>query len=231
MKKIVVLSGAGISAESGLKTFRDNDGLWEGHSVQEVATPEAWSRDPEVVLRFYNERRRALKDASPNAAHAALAGLEKNYDVHIVTQNVDDLHERGGSSRVLHLHGELRLARSELDADYIIDLDGGDIALGDCCPSGGQLRPHIVWFGESVPAMEEAIRVVERADLLLVIGTSLVVYPAASLLHYSRPGVPICVIDPVRPSMSLPSNVSFIEDTATRGISKFLEQLPELLAP
>lgn len=230
MKTIVVLSGAGVSAESGLKTFRDNDGLWEGHSVQDVATPEAWRRNPGLVLKFYNERRRALVEAKPNSAHRALAELERDYEVRIVTQNVDDLHERAGSSDVLHLHGELDVARSTVDPQYLLELNGRDIALGDLCPSGGQLRPHIVWFGEAVPLMEDAVETLRRADLLLVIGTSLLVYPAASLIHSCPADAVICVIDPVRPSFSLPSNIMHIEETATKGMRKLLPCLAELLS-
>jgi NAD-dependent deacetylase len=182
MKRVVVLSGAGISAESGLQTFRGADGLWEGHRVEDVATPEAWAANPGLVLDFYNQRRRAVRTAEPNAAHRALVDLERAYDVRIVTQNVDDLHERAGSTRVLHLHGEVLKARSTLDPGLVRHLGERDIELGDLCELGSQLRPHIVWFGEMVPAMDEAAELVAEADVLLVVGTSLQVYPAAGLV-------------------------------------------------
>jgi NAD-dependent deacetylase len=187
MKTIVVFSGAGISAESGLKTFRAADGLWEEHRVEDVATPEAWQRDPVTVLRFYNERRRGVINAQPNAAHRALVELEQGAHVHIITQNIDDLHERAGSSNVLHLHGEIMLARSCADETLLYDTQGNDINLGDRCEQGSQLRPHVVWFGEAVPMMEAAAELVAEADILLVVGTSLAVYPAASLLQFARP--------------------------------------------
>jgi NAD-dependent deacetylase len=187
VKNIVVFSGAGISAESGLKTFRATDGLWEEHRVEDVATPEAWQRDPATVLRFYNERRRGVVNAQPNAAHLALATLEQHARVHIITQNIDDLHERAGSSNVLHLHGEILLARSSVDETLLYATHGNDIHIGDLCERGSQLRPHVVWFGEAVPMMEPAAELVEQADILLVVGTSLAVYPAASLLQFVRP--------------------------------------------
>ena len=177
MKKISILTGAGMSAESGLRTFRDSDGLWESHNVYDVATPEAWQRDPELVLKFYNERRKQIRKAKPNKAHLALAKLEKKYDVHIITQNIDDLHERGGSKQVLHLHGEINKVRSTVDSRLIYELDHWEMKLGDACEKGSQLRPHIVWFGEPVPMIEKAIPIVETADIVIVIGTSL------SLIH------------------------------------------------
>ncbi len=183
MKHIVVLTGAGMSAESGLKTFRDADGLWEGHNVMEVATPEGFAANPELVLEFYNQRRRQLFEVTPNSAHFGLAELEKNYKVTIVTQNVDDLHERAGSKNVIHLHGELLKARNIVDEFSVIDCKT-DIKLGDTCPKGHQLRPHIVWFGEAVPMIDTAVDVCMTADILLIIGTSMQVYPAASLMHY-----------------------------------------------
>lgn len=182
MKHVVVFTGAGISAESGLKTFRDSDGLWEGYNVQDVATPRAWAKDPELVLRFYNERRQNIVDAKPNAAHLAIAALETDYKVTVITQNIDDLHERAGSSHILHLHGEIFKMRSEFDEHHIVDIRD-DIAIGDKAPDGGQYRPHIVWFEEAVPEMSNAIRYAMDADIFVVIGTSLVVYPAASILH------------------------------------------------
>lgn len=186
MKKITVISGAGISAESGLKTFRDDDGLWRNHSFYELATPEAWQRDPQLVLDFYNERRAGVVAVKPNAAHVALASLETKYEVTVVTQNVDDLHERGGSSRVIHLHGELAKNRSSRNFDLVYDARQQPINLGDTCELGSQLRPHIVWFGEAVMNFDEAIEAVAAADIVLVVGTSLSVYPAASLLGYAN---------------------------------------------
>lgn len=219
MKKLAVLSGAGISQESGLKTFRDMGGLWEQYDVTEVASPGAWERNPELVLRFYNERRKQLLNATPNAGHYGLVALEKDFDVHIVTQNVDNLHERAESSHVLHLHGELMKARSTADPSLIYELDHWELKLGDKCEKGSQLRPHIVWFGEPVPAISEAIQIVEQADILVVIGTSLNVYPAAGLVNYTRPGVPIFVVDPNLPPVSLP-HVNFLEKKASEGIQE-----------
>jgi NAD-dependent deacetylase len=186
MKNIVVFTGAGISAESGLKTFRAADGLWEEHRIEDVATPEAWRRDPELVLRFYNERRRGVLAAQPNAAHRVLAELQANANVQIVTQNIDDLHERAGSNDVLHLHGEIMKSRSSIDEHRLYDTQGDDICIGDLCELGSQLRPHVVWFGEAVPMMERAIELTMRADIFIVVGTSLAVYPAASLLQFVR---------------------------------------------
>ena len=195
-RHVVVLTGAGISAESGLSTFRDNGGLWEQHSVYDVATPEAFARNQELVLRFYNERRRQLATAQPNRAHRLLAELEQSHRVTIVTQNVDDLHERGGSSRVVHLHGELTKARSSVNPELIYDIGYRDIQLGEQCECGQQLRPHIVWFGEEVPMLQAAADIVRTADELLIVGTSLQVYPAAGLVHEVERDVPITVIDP-----------------------------------
>jgi NAD-dependent deacetylase len=201
MKHIVVLSGAGISAESGLKTFRDNDGLWENHRVEEVATPEAWRRDRALVLRFYNERRKALLAAEPNDGHRIIAGWEKDHRVTVVTQNVDDLHERAGSTSVIHLHGELMKARSTADAQLVYPLTGWELKEGDRCEKGAQLRPHIVWFGEEVPLMAEAEAVVATADVLVVVGSSLQVYPAAGLAFSAPPGARRILIDP-RPAVA-----------------------------
>ena len=194
-KKLVILTGAGISAESGIKTFRDSDGLWEGHDVMEVASPEGWQKNPELVLDFYNQRRRQLNDVKPNLGHRELAQLQIHFDVHIITQNVDDLHERAGSKKVLHLHGELRKVRSTKNPKYILDWEG-DLNLGNVDSFNHQLRPHIVWFGEAVPAFEEAIAITEGADYFAVIGTSLQVYPAAGLLDYVSAKTPIFYIDP-----------------------------------
>lgn len=195
MKKIAVLTGAGISAESGIKTFRDADGLWEGHDVMEVATPEGWNNNMELVLDFYNQRRRQLLEVKPNSAHLALAVLEEQFEVSIITQNVDDLHERAGSSNVIHLHGELLKARSIIDPELVYDWKK-DIKLGDLCKHQQQIRPHIVWFGEAVPMLEKAADIVAQADILMVIGTSMQVYPAAGLVDYKKVGTPLYFIDP-----------------------------------
>ncbi|MDX9883941.1 MAG: NAD-dependent deacylase [Prolixibacteraceae bacterium] len=227
MKKLVVLSGAGMSQESGIRTFRDMGGLWEEYDVMEVATPEAWERNPDLVNRFYNDRRKQLYECSPNAGHSGLAELEKDFDVEIITQNVDDLHERAGSSKVLHLHGELKKVRSQKDPSLVYELDSWELKIGDKCEKGSQLRPHIVWFGEAVPAMDEAVLIAEKADIFVVIGTSLNVYPAASLLYYAKPGIPVFVIDPEKPLVST-KNVIFIEEKASRGVKILKEKLKEL---
>jgi NAD-dependent deacetylase len=226
-KKLVILSGAGISQESGIRTFRDMGGLWEEYDISEVATPEAWARNPELVMRFYNDRRRQLYECEPNAGHLGLADLEKDFDVNIITQNVDDLHERAGSSKILHLHGELKKARSTVDDSLIYDIDGWELKFGQKCAKGSQLRPHIVWFGEAVPAIDEAIPLVEMADILVVIGTSLNVYPAAGLVNYVRRGTPIFVIDPQRPDIFI-RNVTYIEEKAGKGVALLKEKLVEL---
>jgi NAD-dependent deacetylase len=225
MLKLVVLTGAGISAESGINTFRDADGLWEGHDIMEVASPVGWHKNPELVLDFYNKRRKQLLEVQPNSAHYLLANLEEEFDVHIITQNVDDLHERAGSSKVLHLHGELLKARSTLDEAYIIECKN-DILEGDCCPKNGQMRPHIVWFGEAVPAIDEAIEITETADVVAVIGTSLQVYPAAGLMNYAPNGAPVFYIDPRPASVyGLDNPVEIIASTATLGVPVFIEKL------
>lgn len=198
-QSLVVLSGAGMSAESGIATFRGSDGLWEGHRVEEVASPEGFAANPELVLDFYNQRRRQIVAASPNEGHQALARLERIFDVHVVTQNVDDLHERGGSTNVMHLHGEIRKARSVADESLVVPIEGTELNVGDCGPDGAQLRPHIVWFGEAVPLIESAMDVVSQADVLVVVGTSLQVYPAAGLVGYAPANAPIHVIDPHSP--------------------------------
>lgn len=197
--KLVVLSGAGMSAESGIATFRGADGLWEGHRVEEVASPEGFEANPELVLEFYNQRRRQIVEAQPNEGHLALARMESLFDMHVITQNVDDLHERAGSSRVMHLHGEIRKARSTQRAELVLDLPGTELNLGDVGPDGAQLRPHIVWFGEAVPLMDAAMDVVAAADVVIVVGTSLQVYPAAGLVGYVPPHAPIHVVDPHTP--------------------------------
>ena len=225
MTTIVVLSGAGISAESGLKTFRGDGGLWEGHRVEDVATPEAWARDPALVLEFYNQRRRQVRAAQPNAAHKALVALEQAYDVHVVTQNVDDLHERAGSSQVLHLHGEILLARSTKDPHVTRHLGDADIALGDTCPLGSQLRPHVVWFGEDVPALEAAARIVSRADIFLCVGTSLQVYPANSLIFATPRRAQRIVINPDVPDLVPRDVCECIATPATEGVPALVESL------
>ena len=222
-KKLVVLTGAGISAESGIKTFRDADGLWEGHDVMEVASPEGWHKNKELVLDFYNQRRRQLHQVKPNLGHFTLAELEKDFDVHIITQNVDNLHEQAGSSNVLHLHGELFKVRSVKNENYILDWKT-DLNLGDVDTNGNQLRPHIVWFGEAVPALDEAIEITQTADYFAVIGTSLQVYPAAGLLHYAKPNVPVFYIDPNPATIyDLSNPLEIIPMNATDGVP-FLRQ-------
>lgn len=196
MKKIIVLTGAGISAESGIKTFRDQDGLWRNYRIEEVASPVAWEKDPQLVLDFYNMRRKQLYEVSPNPAHYALAQLEKKYDVQIITQNVDDLHEQAGSTKVLHLHGELKKVRSTIDPYLVYELNGWELKLGDKCEKGSQLRPHIVWFGEPVPNIMTAVSLVKEADICMVIGTSMIVYPAAGLVEYVPGETPVYYVNP-----------------------------------
>lgn len=227
-KKLVVLTGAGISAESGIKTFRDSDGLWEGHDVMEVATPEGWRKNPTLVLDFYNQRRKQLLEVQPNLAHQVLVDLEQDFEVHIVTQNVDDLHERAGSQNVLHLHGELLKVRSTRNESYVLDWSG-DLQLGDFDTNGNQLRPHIVWFGEAVPALEAAIDLVEQADYIAIIGTSLQVYPAAGLTDFASKNVPIFYIDPKATTISnLRNPLTCIAMKATEGILVLQQKLLEL---
>jgi NAD-dependent deacetylase len=223
MKNIVVLTGAGISAESGLSTFRDAGGLWEGHDVMEVASPQGWQADQELVLDFYNQRRAQLNEVEPNDAHHCIAALERNYKVDVITQNVDDLHERSGSTNVLHLHGELRKARSTANPAYIVDWQE-DIKAGDMCPQGSQLRPHVVWFGEAVPAMDEAIEIMQTAHAVIIVGTSLQVYPAAGLMHYAPESAPIYLIDP-RPSISETDRLTIIEENASTGVQKACDMI------
>lgn len=223
-KKLVVLSGAGISAESGLRTFRDSDGLWEGYNVEDVATPEAWHRNPQLVLDFYNERRKNVAAAKPNAAHIGLATLENDFDVTIITQNIDDLHERAGSTNVLHLHGEIFKMRSEWD-DELVSAIRSDIKLGDKATDGHQLRPFIVWFGEPVVKMEQAVQIVHKADVFIVVGTSLAVYPAAGLVNYVAANTPKYIIDKKLPYTAPMNNLMLIEKPATEGV----EDLKQLL--
>lgn len=228
MKKLIVLTGAGISAESGIKTFRDADGLWNNYRIEEVASPVAWERDPQLVLDFYNMRRKQLYEVEPNAAHLALAELEKDFDVEIITQNVDDLHERAGSTRILHLHGELKKARSTLDPSYVISLDGWELKLGDLCPQGSQLRPHIVWFGEEVPNIITAGAIVRKADFFVVIGTSLQVYPAAGLLHQASHTIPKFLIDPNAEPDRFVMNLTVIREKATIGVKQLIALLIQI---
>lgn len=225
MKAVVVLSGAGISAESGLKTFRGDGGLWEGHRVEDVATPEAWVRDPSLVLEFYNQRRRQVRAAQPNAAHKALVELEHAYDVHVVTQNVDNLHERAGSSQVLHLHGEILLARSTRDSNYTKHLGDADIALRDTYPLGSQLRPHVVWFGKDVTALEDAAKIVSRADIFLCVGTSLQVYPANSLIFATPRRARRIVINPEVPDLVPQDVCECIAKPASEGVPELVASL------
>jgi NAD-dependent deacetylase len=228
MKKLVILSGAGVSAESGISTFRDNGGLWDNYRVEDVATPEAWRKDQELVLNFYNHRRKQALTVTPNAAHLALAELEKNYDVCIITQNVDNLHEKAGSTNVLHLHGELFQSRSTKDPNLVYDMNGWELKTGDLCELGSQLRPNIVWFGEEVPMMETAVEITEQADIFIVIGTSLAVYPAAGLVHYVDSKKPIFIIDPAKPDIRLKQNMTFIQEKATIGVQILAEELEKI---
>src|SRR3954465_12816548 len=227
MKKLVVLTGAGVSAESGLKTFRDSDGLWEGYDIEEGATPRAWKKNPQLVLYFYNYRRQNVLDAKPNAAHVGLAELENHFDVHIITQNIDDLHERAGSTKVLHLHGEIFKMRSEQRDDLVYEIRG-EMKLGDVAEDGARLRPNIVWFEEPVPLIEDAIPIVRSADLFVIVGTSLVVYPAAGLVNYARWEIPKFILDRRIPYSSSLYNLKAIEKAAGEGIGELKTFLHEL---
>jgi NAD-dependent deacetylase len=222
-KKVVVLTGAGVSAESGISTFRDSDGLWEHYRVEDVATYDAYLRNPQLVLDFYNQRRRELFKAEPNEAHRQLVRLEEKYDVHIVTQNIDNLHERAGSSQVLHLHGELTKGRSDRDENLIVEIGDREIHLGDKAPDGAQLRPHIVWFGEAVPNIEPAAELCEQADYFIVIGTSMAVYPAAGLIHYVPKSTPCYLVDPKAVPISRP--ITIFQEKAGTGVKKVVDQL------
>lgn len=217
-KKLVVLTGAGISAESGLRTFRDSNGLWEGHDVMEVASPEGWQANPELVMDFYNQRRKQAMEVSPNLGHQVLKELEDHFNVTIITQNVDSLHEKAGSADVLHLHGQLMQCRSSIDESLIYDMTHWELKLGEFCEKGSQLRPNIVWFGEAVPMMDQAIEVTQTADILLVVGTSLVVYPAAGLVNYTRQNIPVFIVDPHKPDILETSDFHFITEKATIGL-------------
>lgn len=225
MQKIVVLSGAGISAESGISTFRDNNGLWENHKIEEVATPEAWEMNRELVVKFYNLRRKQLLDVAPNAGHRALVKLEEKFDVQIITQNVDDLHERAGSSNILHLHGELKKVRSTIDPSLVYTMEDWELKIGDTCEKGSQLRPHIVWFGEEVPNILLAADMVSKADCLIVVGTSLNVYPAAGLIHEVRQDTPIYLVDPSNVDAGFLKEVKIIQANAGEGLTSLVNDL------
>jgi NAD-dependent deacetylase len=227
MKNIVILTGAGISAESGINTFRDSGGLWEGHDVMEVASPEGWRKDPVLVLDFYNKRRKDVLNAQPNAAHKALVELEKHFHVDIITQNVDDLHERAGSSHIHHLHGKLFESRSTLNPKKIYPISGWELNIGDKCEKGSQLRPNIVWFGEAVPMMESAVALVSKADIFIVIGTSLQVYPAASLIDYVSSDAQIIVIDPNVPNVKKHPQLTIVDEKASIGTTRIVGELIE----
>lgn len=226
MKHIVILSGAGMSAESGINTFRDADGLWEGHDVMQVASPEGFADNPDLVYDFYNQRRQQLFEVTPNQGHLILAKLESDYKISIITQNVDDLHERAGSSNVLHLHGELRKARSTNNENYVVDWNT-DLTESNKDAKGFPMRPHIVWFGEAVPLLDNAVKLVSQADIVLIIGTSLQVYPAASLFQFAPPNAPVFYIDP-KPSSKIPSHISVIKKGASKGLQEFTEALKSL---
>jgi len=223
MKNLVVLSGAGMSAESGIRTFRDMGGLWKQYDVMEVASPRAWQKNPELVHQFYNERRKQLFKCSPNKGHQLLSELEKYFNVEIITQNVDDLHERAGSSKVLHLHGELKKARSTIDPNLVYELDHWELTLNDKCEKGSPLRPHIVWFGEAVPAIEEASKIVSKADIFIIVGTSLNVYPAAGLIEYVPPNTAIFLIDPNQTQIKTNKRVTFIQEKANIGLERLMK--------
>ena len=227
MQKIVVLSGAGISAESGISTFRDNNGLWENHKIEDVATPEAWEMNRELVVKFYNMRRKQLFEVEPNDGHIALVKLEEKFDVQIITQNVDDLHERAGSSNVLHLHGELKKVQSTLDSSLLYTMEDWELKVGDTCEKGGQLRPHIVWFGEEVPNILPATDMVSKADCLIVVGTSLNVYPAAGLIHEARQNIPIYLVDPSDVDTGFLKGVQIIQANAGEGLTSLVNELLE----
>jgi NAD-dependent deacetylase len=225
MKKIVILTGAGISAESGLRTFRDSDGLWEGYNIEDVATPEAWQRNPKLVQDFYNERRKNVLDVKPNAAHYALAKLEEKYDVTIITQNIDDLHERGGSTNVVHLHGIITRSQSSKNSKLTYPIEGWEIKMDEVCELGSPLRAHVVWFGEDVPMIEKAARICADAELFILVGSSLAVYPAAGLINYVKPGVSKYIIDPKIPQVSQNRSIIKMEEKATVGVPLLVNQL------
>ncbi|RYF23902.1 MAG: NAD-dependent deacylase [Flavobacteriales bacterium] len=224
-KRLVVLTGAGISAESGIKTFRGSDGLWEGYNILDVATPDAWAKDPVLVQQFYNERRAQVLQAKPNEAHRLLVDLEDHFDVHVITQNIDDLHERAGSTNIMHLHGIITYAQSSQDANLIYPLKSATIEMGAYCELGSQLRPHVVWFGEAVPMIENAAVICEQADVFMVVGTSLAVYPAAGLIDFVLPEAKKYIIDPVIPPVGSYRNIIKVEKIASLGLKEILNQL------
>lgn len=228
MKKLVILTGAGISAESGIRTFRESGGLWEEYDVTEVASPMGWALNRELVLKFYNDRRKQLSESKPNAGHYGVAALEKYFDVYVITQNIDNLHERAGSTKILHLHGELTKARSSVDPSLVYEIGYNDINPGDKCDKGSQLRPHIVWFGEAVPMMDEAIRITSEADFFAVIGSSLNVYPAAGLIEHTPARALLWLIDPNDVSLPQGRNIEVIKEPATRGVEVLTRRLLEL---
>jgi len=225
MKKLVVLTGAGISAESGINTFRDSGGLWEGHDVMEVASPQGWESNMELVLDFYNQRRKQALAAKPNAGHLALVDLEQDFEVTIVTQNVDNLHEKAGATHVIHLHGELFKSRSTADENLVYDMSGWELNVGDTCERGAQLRPHIVWFGEMVPKMDEAVEITKQADIFMIVGTSMAVYPAAGLIHTVASQTPKFIIDPNMPEIDKMENLHLFEEKGGTGVAKVAEIL------
>ncbi|UEG53220.1 NAD-dependent deacylase [Mucilaginibacter daejeonensis] len=225
MEKIIVLTGAGISAESGLKTFRDSDGLWEGYNIEDVATPQAWQRDPVLVQNFYNERRKSVIEAEPNAAHFALARLQEKFNVTIITQNIDDLHERAGSNDVLHLHGLITRSRSSIDPKLTYPIEGWELRMDEKCELGSPLRPHVVWFGEDVPMISKAAQLCTTADLFILVGTSLAVYPAAGLVDYVPFDAPKYIVDPNIPTVGSTNNLYKIPEKATTGVVKLANEL------
>jgi NAD-dependent deacetylase len=224
-QRLVVFTGAGISAESGIKTFRDSGGLWEEFDINEVATPQAWEKNRPLVLEFYNRRRKQVLEAKPNPAHYALVELEKKYDVHIITQNIDDLHERAGSQKVLHLHGEITKSRSTVDSSLIYDIKGAELRMGDKCEKNSQLRPHIVWFGEMVPMMDTANLIAQKADIFIVVGTSMAVYPAAGLIDYAGENIPKYLVDPNSVKINGIANLTIIREKASTGLPQLAKEL------
>jgi NAD-dependent deacetylase len=229
-KNLVIFSGAGVSAESGLKTFRDSGGLWEEYRIEDVATPEAWQNNPGLVTEFYNMRRKQVMESQPNEAHKIIASLENQFNVQIITQNIDDLHERAGSKNVLHLHGEIMKVRSTLDPKLVYKIDKWEVKMGETCQKGSQLRPHIVWFGEMVPEMDKAILIAEKADFFVVIGTSLNVYPAAGILNYVPPGSPKWLVDPGDFNLDYVINLKHIKALASQGMKQFRQELQAVKA-
>lgn len=224
-QKLVIFTGAGISAESGIKTFRDSGGLWEEYDINEVATPQAWDKNQTLVLDFYNKRRKQILEAQPNKAHEILVEFEKKYDVHIITQNIDDLHERAGSKNVLHLHGEINKSRSTIDSSLIYPIKSAELKIGDVCEKGSQLRPHIVWFGEMVPMMEKAYLLAEKADIFVVVGTSMNVYPAAGIIDYAHDKIAKYLIDPSSVKVNGISNLKIIQEKASIGLTILAKEL------